>query len=114
MASGEVVLRVSHDKYAPVGTPAVSVPAGAGDFELGTIRLAEAVTIEGQVSSTNSEPLAGVAISVQANRENPGLVYSDQKGSFVLTGLTPRRWKVEVSIRSSSPPTSRLVVMSTI
>ncbi len=64
LSAGRFTLRAEASGYAATTVPGIEVPAGAGEVDLGTVKLAPGATVEGRVVGPKGEPLEGAEVFV--------------------------------------------------
>ncbi len=104
VAPGPIHLIASHPEYANGEADAVVTSTGRADrpFELPPIDLAEPGSIQGEVLDPSGKPVRGARVAagivpayLPAGALPSGMVVTDAKGRFTLTGLSPGQVEVE-------------------
>jgi hypothetical protein len=101
---GAVRVIVSHPEYASAEVAATIVATGRADrpFELPTVDLPEASSVEGEVVDAAGKPVTGARVAsgivpayLPAGALPPGLAVTDRKGKFLLGGVAPGKLDLE-------------------
>ncbi len=121
LAAGRYDLEVRGSGFAHARVPGLRVPENGDRFDFGTLVLIPGATIEGRVSDSSGQAVAGARVLVETGSASfpvggSGPTTTDSQGRFVVADLLPgqpvalevsREGYSSVSIESVRPPTDQ-------